>query len=112
LQGRPEIYDLTKGDYEMKVLILNGSPRVNGNTDVAVNELVKTFEAEGVGTVVSRIGNQNIRGCIACGSCTFICPARRPLMQLFKQTKAEILAERRAAAAKAAAEAAAKEEKK
>ena len=54
----------------MKVLILNGSPRVNGNTDVAVNELVKTFEAEGVGTVVSRIGNQDIRGCIACGSCS------------------------------------------
>ena len=54
----------------MKVLILNGSPRVNGNTDVAVNELVKTFEAEGVETVVSRIGNQDIRGCIACGSCS------------------------------------------
>ena len=54
----------------MKVLILNGSPRVNGNTDIAVNELVKTFEAEGVETVVSRIGNQNIRGCIACGSCS------------------------------------------
>ena len=70
MQGRPEIYDLTKGDYEMKVLILNGSPRVNGNTDVAVNELVKTFEAEGVETVVSRIGNQDIRGCIACGSCS------------------------------------------
>jgi electron transport complex protein RnfC len=30
--------------------------------------------------------------CIACGCCTFICPARRPLMQLFKQTKAEIMA--------------------
>ena len=70
MQGRPEIYDLTKGDYEMKVLILNGSPRVNGNTDIAVNELVKTFEAEGVETVVSRIGNQDIRGCIACGSCS------------------------------------------
>ena len=54
----------------MKVLILNGSPRVNGNTDVAVNELVKTFEAEGVETVVSRIGNQDIRGCIACGFCS------------------------------------------
>jgi electron transport complex protein RnfC len=30
--------------------------------------------------------------CIACGCCTFICPAKRPLMQLFKQTKAEIMA--------------------
>lgn len=30
--------------------------------------------------------------CVACGSCTYICPAKRPLMQLFKQTKAEIMA--------------------
>ncbi len=53
----------------MKVLILNGSPRANGNTSVAVNELVKTFETEGVETEVMQIGNQDIRGCIACGSC-------------------------------------------
>ena len=37
--------------------------------------------------------------CIACGSCTYICPAKRPLTQLFKQTKAEILARKRAEAA-------------
>lgn len=30
--------------------------------------------------------------CVACGSCTFVCPAKRPLMQLFKHTKAEIMA--------------------
>ena len=30
--------------------------------------------------------------CVACGSCTYVCPAKRPLMQLFKQTKAEIMA--------------------
>lgn len=30
--------------------------------------------------------------CIACGCCTFNCPAKRPLMQLFKVTKAEIMA--------------------
>ena len=33
--------------------------------------------------------------CIACGSCTYICPAKRPLMQLFKQTKASIMAAKR-----------------
>lgn len=54
----------------MKVLIINGSPRVNGNTSLAVNELVKTFEAEGIETIVSQIGNKDIRGCIACGSCS------------------------------------------
>jgi len=53
----------------MKVLILNGSPRANGNTSIAVKELVKTFETEGVETEVMQIGNQDIRGCIACGSC-------------------------------------------
>lgn len=37
--------------------------------------------------------------CVACGCCTFVCPAKRPLMQLFKQTKAEIMAAKRAAQA-------------
>ena len=53
----------------MKVLILNGSPRVGGNTSLAVQELVKSFEAEGVEAEVVQIGNQDIRGCIACGTC-------------------------------------------
>ena len=30
--------------------------------------------------------------CIGCGCCTYNCPAKRPLMQLFKATKAEIMA--------------------
>ena len=54
----------------MKVLILNGSPRVNGNTAIAVNEMVKIFEAENVEPIVRQIGNKDIRGCIACGSCS------------------------------------------
>lgn len=53
----------------MKVLILNGSPRVNGNTSIAVQEMVKVFETEGVETEVVQVGNRDIRGCIACGSC-------------------------------------------
>ena len=54
----------------MKVLIINGSPRPNGNTSIAVSELVKTFEAEGIETEVCQIGNKDIRGCIACGKCS------------------------------------------
>ena len=38
--------------------------------------------------------------CIQCGSCTYICPAKRPLMQTFKQAKAEIMARKRAAGGK------------
>lgn len=53
----------------MKVLILNGSPRINGNTSVAINELVRTFEADGVETKAVQIGGKDIRGCIACGKC-------------------------------------------
>ena len=54
----------------MKVLIINGSPRINGNTAAAVNELVRTFEADGVEAEVCQIGNKDIRGCIACGRCS------------------------------------------
>ncbi len=54
----------------MKVLLLNGSPRTNGNTALALGEMKKTFEEEGVETDLVQVGNQSVRGCIACGSCT------------------------------------------
>lgn len=53
----------------MKVLILNGSPRVGGNTTVAVDELVKTFAAAGVKTEVVQLGPTSVTGCRACGAC-------------------------------------------
>ncbi|MBE6014873.1 MAG: flavodoxin family protein [Lachnospiraceae bacterium] len=53
----------------MKVLIINGSPKADGNTSTAVKEMLKVFEAEGVETEVVQIGKKNIRGCVACGSC-------------------------------------------
>ena len=53
----------------MKVLILNGSPRANGNTSIAVNELAKIFAEEDIETEIIQLGNKDIRGCIACGSC-------------------------------------------
>lgn len=54
----------------MKVLIINGSPRVGGNTALAVNEMTKVFAEEGIEADVMQIGGKNIRGCIACGKCT------------------------------------------
>ena len=45
----------------MKVLILNGSPRVGGNTAIALDEMVKVFEKEGVETEVVFIGNKDIK---------------------------------------------------
>ena len=53
----------------MKVLILNRSPRSNGNTSIAVNELAKIFAEEEIETEIVQLGNKDIRGCIACGSC-------------------------------------------
>lgn len=53
----------------MKVLLINGSPKANGNTAIAVNEMVKVFEADGIETEVVQIGNKVVRGCIGCGSC-------------------------------------------
>ena len=54
----------------MKVLVINGSPRVNGNTTVAINEMVRVFDQEGVEAEVVQIGNKDVRGCIACGTCS------------------------------------------
>lgn len=53
----------------MKVVIINGSPRAQGNTAIAINEMVKVFKDEKIETEIYQIGNKNIRGCIACGSC-------------------------------------------
>ncbi len=54
----------------MKVLIINGSPRIGGNTSVALDEMVKIFESEGVEVESVQIGNKDVRGCIACNSCS------------------------------------------
>ena len=53
----------------MKVLLFNGSPKVNGNTARALEEMIQVFHAEGVETEVIQVGNQDIRGCLACTSC-------------------------------------------
>ena len=53
----------------MKVLILNGSPRVNGCTARALEEVSKTLNEEGIETETIVVGNKDVRGCIACNSC-------------------------------------------
>ncbi len=53
----------------MKVLMLNGSPHMEGNTAIALHEMEKVFAAEGVETKIVQVGSQAVRGCIACGSC-------------------------------------------
>ena len=53
----------------MKVLILNGSPRFNGNTALAIKEMESVFQDEGIEFETIQVGNKDIRGCIACGAC-------------------------------------------
>ena len=54
----------------MKVLMINGSPRPDGNTALALGEMKKVFESAGVETTLMHVGNKAIRGCIACNSCS------------------------------------------
>lgn len=54
---------------EFNVLMLNGSPRVNGNTTIALKEMEKIFTENGIAVETVQVGNKDIRGCIACGSC-------------------------------------------
>lgn len=53
----------------MKVLMINGSPRKESNTGIALAEMENVFSEEGIETETVQIGNQDIRGCIACQSC-------------------------------------------
>ena len=53
----------------MKVLMLNGSPRKEGNTEIALREMQMVFAGNGIDTEVIQVGNKDIRGCIACGYC-------------------------------------------
>lgn len=53
----------------MKVLLINGSPHQEGNTYIALDEMRQVFTSEGVESQILHIGNQDIRGCIACRSC-------------------------------------------
>lgn len=53
----------------MKVLLINGSPRKDGNTSVALNEAAKQLNRNGIETEIFWIGVKPVRGCIACGKC-------------------------------------------
>ena len=53
-----------------KVLLLNGSPHVHGCTATALDEMIKVFKEEGVETELIQVGIKDIRGCVACGTCS------------------------------------------
>lgn len=53
----------------MKVLLINGSPKAKGNTAYALCQMAEVFANQSIETQTIQVGNQNIRGCIACGGC-------------------------------------------
>ena len=53
----------------MKVLLLNGSPKVKGNTALALEEMAAVFAQEGIETEIIHVGNMPIRSCVACNKC-------------------------------------------
>ena len=54
----------------MKVLMINGSPRRESNTAIALAEMEKIFVEEGIEVETVAIGPKDVRGCIACGKCS------------------------------------------
>lgn len=53
----------------MRVLLVNGSPHVNGCTYTALSEIANTLEGNGIETEIFHIGNEPVRGCIGCNAC-------------------------------------------
>ena len=53
----------------MKVLMINGSPRQKGNTSIALGEIAGQLEKHGIDSEIVWIGNNPVRGCIACNKC-------------------------------------------
>jgi len=53
----------------MKVLIINGSPRIGGNSGFLIKEIENVFNEYKIDYEILSIGNKNIRGCIACNYC-------------------------------------------
>ena len=51
----------------IKVLMLNGSPKANGNTNAALLEVGRTLESEGILYEIFQMGGKPVRDCIGCG---------------------------------------------
>ena len=58
-----------KGSARKKVLLINGSPRPDGNTFCALQEIATQLEKHGIEAEIFQIGNKPVRMCISCGGC-------------------------------------------
>lgn len=53
----------------MNVLLINGSPNINGCTFIALSEVAKTLNENGIDTEIIHVGDKAMRGCTACSKC-------------------------------------------
>ncbi len=53
----------------MKILILNGSPSVNGNTVALVNAFKEGAESKGHEVTVVNVAHKKVNGCLSCNYC-------------------------------------------
>lgn len=58
-----------KGEKQMKVLLVNGSPHTNGCTYTALKEIAGELEKNGVNSEIYNIGPEGVRLCMACRTC-------------------------------------------
>ena len=54
----------------MKVLLVNGSPKPNGNTARALAEVAGELERTGIESEIVQLGGKPLRDCIGCGQCS------------------------------------------
>ena len=53
----------------MKVLMINGSPKANGNTAIALAEMEHIFVRAGIEVDTVQVGHDTVRGCVSCYGC-------------------------------------------
>lgn len=64
-----DIINNRKEAIDVKVLMLNGSPKAGGNTSIALAEMDRIFRTEGIETEILHVGNKEVRSCVACLAC-------------------------------------------
>jgi multimeric flavodoxin WrbA len=53
----------------MKVIAINGSARLDGNTSILIKTALGELEKEGIATELVQLGPKPLQGCIACYKC-------------------------------------------
>jgi len=69
LETEPDKTTPTQSIGKMTVLMINGSPRQDGNTFCALSEVASQLEKHGVETEIIQIGKAPVRSCVNCGAC-------------------------------------------